>query len=640
MALRAVVEKHIDTIDWGILFSAKPPNLLTELKNKATKIFPLGQYKGELGQNGVDTWIFRHWEKGCKYGWGFKSYDPNCGVRNPASKLTSLDCDDELTSFAPVASWTLEETIKYIFSNGADNWSITRDGGGIKSVIDPIPSPFRGWTAVNSTPGPVVTAIDNAIKSIGTFGSYTSPYANAYPFYQSVINSNYWSDRRDLTVLFHLVYPQFFPVWYIKSNDGGLNQAKQMERLLDIVGFYLGVSRQSINLRGNYEHYSAAYRLLLVIYDYAINACNIKQTPHFDYFTQFLTDMDVRANEEKLLLSKKAMVYYGVPGTGKTHAARRLAEELAAPQNVKVIQFHPNYSYQDFIVGIRPQAASGAVTYQVEPGILYRAAAEAAQAMGKAPVNCFNGCTANGQAEDDKNQSAEEENIEDPCKKFRYVLIIDEINRADLAKVLGEVMYCIEYRGSGTTVSLPNLCGATNVPPVFDRKSTIQDPFSKGADFYIPENLYIIGTMNNADRSISGFDMALRRRFAWVRKDFCKTELCEIVQSAKFSPDKLQEFMNRAAELNKRIERGNVRGDDNYDGAIPLNADHIIGHAYFKEIVNIVNGSPVTAKITAQHLEWLWLYHLHPLLEDSLGYEVNQYRGQIDTLKDFFCSAL
>ncbi|MEU1803019.1 DUF4357 domain-containing protein [Streptomyces sp. NPDC019937] len=163
-----------------------------------------------------------------------------------------------------------------------------------------------------------------------------------------------------------------------------------------------------------------------------------------------------------LLWDEKQLVLYGPPGTGKTYLALHLAEFLGGgPEQVKLVQFHPSYAYEDFFEGFRPQEdpKTREVAFRLTAGPL-RELADLASREGNRHIPHF--------------------------------LIIDEINRANLAKVFGELYFLLEYR-----------------------KKSVRLPYS-GEDFGLPRNLFVIGTMNTADRSIALVDAAMRRRFAFV----------------------------------------------------------------------------------------------------------------------------
>lgn len=162
----------------------------------------------------------------------------------------------------------------------------------------------------------------------------------------------------------------------------------------------------------------------------------------------------------ELLHDKGQVILYGPPGTGKTYLARKLARALAPhPDRRMLVQFHPSTSYEDFFEGYRPETGpGGAMAYRLIPGPLARLAERAAAAPGR-----------------------------------RFVMVIDEINRANLPKVLGELLFLFEYRDE-----------------------QVQTLYRPGSPFELPENLWFIGTMNTADRSIALIDAALRRRFHFV----------------------------------------------------------------------------------------------------------------------------
>ena len=164
---------------------------------------------------------------------------------------------------------------------------------------------------------------------------------------------------------------------------------------------------------------------------------------------------------EALLEDKKQVIFQGPPGTGKTYVAQALAEHLAGPNGrVTLVQLHPSYAYEDFVQGFRPTLRNGQPGFELRDGPLLRAAKLARR--------------------------------EPDAKHF---LVIDEINRGNLAKVLGELYFLLEYR---------------------DKKIRLQYHSDAEEDFSLPSNLYFIGTMNTADRSIALVDLALRRRFYFV----------------------------------------------------------------------------------------------------------------------------
>ncbi len=214
-----------------------------------------------------------------------------------------------------------------------------------------------------------------------------------------------------------------------------------------------------------------------------------------------------------LLERRKYVVLQGPPGTGKTRMALELLEAIYQ-DNGMTIQFHPNTTYEGFIGGLAPLHSEGelGLHFAPKPGFLMEAASKAA------------------------------------AQKDRpYLLLIDEINRADLAKVLGEAIYLLEPTESGRTLDLPYDFG---IP--------------MRSQLTLPANLHILGTMNSSDRSIAIVDIAVRRRFAflklWPQTAVVETHGCEFMQRA------FQELLNIFVE---------------YAGKETL--DLLPGHSYFLE---------------------------------------------------------
>lgn len=245
-----------------------------------------------------------------------------------------------------------------------------------------------------------------------------------------------------------------------------------------------------------------------------------------------------------VLLERGQIVLYGPPGTGKTRIARELASSLAPPERVHFVQFHPAYSYEDFIEGLRPKVGGGLAQFEVRPGPLRRIASAAAA------------------------------NPDD-----QFVLVIDEINRANLARVLGELVFLLEYRDTAVTL-----------------------PYS-GEQLSLPHNVLIIGTMNTADRSIALIDAAIRRRFAFFR----------------LAPDcaPVEGLLADWLDANAR-EMGWVDELVNTANEIIQSPDHAIGPTFF-----------MRPGLDEAMLNRIWKWQVLPYLDEFL-YDAPETRRKLD----------
>lgn len=313
--------------------------------------------------------------------------------------------------------------------------------------------------------------------------------------------------------------------------------------------------------------------------------------PFWDSSAPDLKNEDI--SDEVLLEYKKAMVFYGPPGTSKSYQARKMAENLIAKayqnnnntiedcltkigdifeEHIHKLQLHPNYTYDDFIVG---------------------------KTINNNNVEVKNGFMLNL--------------IDDIKKddKIPHIIILDEINRVDISRVFGELFTAMEpsYRkdGEGVKLSIKN--------------NDNEDIFLK-----VPQNMYFIGTMNMIDFSLEQVDFALRRRFLWRLSTYDDKRLEEIlsekIEKRLFEISK-ENVSNE--EKNKRIEFWNIFPDDFIDCCSKLNdiikwesnlgKDYLIGHAYFTEIVDIFEKVYDWEK--ARNI--LWQISILPIIEAYCG---------------------
>lgn len=312
--------------------------------------------------------------------------------------------------------------------------------------------------------------------------------------------------------------------------------------------------------------------------------------PFWDSSAPDLKNEDI--SDEVLLEYKKAMVFYGPPGTSKSYQARKMAENLIAKayqnnnniedcltkigvifkEHIHKLQLHPNYTYDDFIVG----KTINNNNVEVKNGFM---------------LNLIDNIN-----EDDK---------------IPHIIILDEINRVDISRVFGELFTAMEpsYRKNGEGVKL-----------------SIKNNGNKDIFLKVPQNMYFIGTMNMIDFSLEQVDFALRRRFLWRLSTYDDKRLEEIlsekIEKRLFEISK-ENVSNE--EKNKRIKFWNIFPDDFIDCCSKLNdiikwesylgKDYLIGHAYFTEIVDIFEKVYDWEK--ARNI--LWQISILPIIEAYCG---------------------
>lgn len=232
-----------------------------------------------------------------------------------------------------------------------------------------------------------------------------------------------------------------------------------------------------------------------------------------------------------LIVRKRQVIFQGPPGTGKTFLAKAISRAVTDPDKVSLVQFHPSYSYEDFVEGFRPSENNGSLVFDIKPGPFVQLAEEARK---------------------------------QPNKDF--VLIIDEINRGNLAKIFGELYFLLEYRDEEISLQYG------------DTDST----------FSLPGNLIIIGTMNTADRSIANLDTAIRRRFSFVDLVPDKEPISGLLRSFLAAHNLPSEFADYLDLVNNGI----------YDSRFKL------GPSYFMSVD------------IDREIESVWNYQVIPQLEE------------------------
>lgn len=291
---------------------------------------------------------------------------------------------------------------------------------------------------------------------------------------------------------------------------------------------------------------------------------------------------------EASLRYNQNIILTGAPGTGKTYLAKKVASYMITgnsdfehlgkdditkfEEQCEFVQFHPSYDYTDFVEGLRPiqDVTGNQIVFERRNGI-------------------FKDFCKNAEKEISK---ANEENKEPEP----FVFIIDEINRGEISKIFGELFFSIDpgYRGEKGKVNTQyqNLI-PSGIVKEKEQEEQNTDPFRNG--FYVPENVYIIGTMNDIDRSVESMDFAFRRRFAFYDVKAC-SDMLNTMDNVDI--DKIEKLKNRMTKLNNKIISEKKYG---------LSSAYQIGGAYFKKFENYY-------KKTKDPFAALWDNHLKGLL--------------------------
>lgn len=310
----------------------------------------------------------------------------------------------------------------------------------------------------------------------------------------------------------------------------------------------------------------------------------LKKIAKEDYEALFHQDaeiMDTPAFRKitRLLDAKNQVILYGPPGTGKTYTAQKYIAAHPGATGA-FVTFHPSFAYEDFIEGLRPRTdAEGRICYEIEDGIFKTLCRDAFNAlMERAGI----------ESRWEKGQDVpalspeEEEDALAACGRVPVFLVVDEINRGDIPRIFGELITLLEKDR--------RLCAGNALVATL--------PYSK-TRFGIPPNLFVIGTMNTADRSIALLDIALRRRFGFIEvmPDY------EVLEETLTSDDPVvQEVFDLAVAALREV---NARITQNYD------RDHQIGHSYLMKLKDCT-----TRDEAVEALQTTWECEVLPLLQE------------------------
>ena len=298
------------------------------------------------------------------------------------------------------------------------------------------------------------------------------------------------------------------------------------------------------------------------------------------------------------------VIMYGPPGTGKTYSVVNSLDFVSQGDSSRyeVLQFHPSFTYEDFIEGIKPKGVSkdGNIRFELVNGIF-------------------------------KNFCIKAKNT--PDKSFYFV--VDEINRANLSSVFGETLSLLEkdYRHDGKNAkNLIRTQYSTLIEDLIkeDKKyEALAYTIDKGeVKFGVPENVFFIGMMNDVDKSIDAFDLALRRRFKWIRKD-CDYDVIEEETRFKRKEDfsNINQYLKACEKLNNYIS-----------AELGLGKSYEFGHSFFMKMSDIAKRK----EITQHNLETLFNLYLRPTLKEYLRavFAESELDGKLDEALNRFKETL
>jgi hypothetical protein len=440
----------------------------------------------------------------------------------------------------------LERTTRTVFGSSkpgtANNFGVKLNENNTYAIGDDIPETSKEEAA---------TFYNNDIKGLIKTISETKDILNKI---NEVENCNYTAKQilRKLAVLDNL-----YDFIYIYSDP-----------IIDTLHNELLNSETSSNLGKNYEIRKVLNEIL-----------QIQNTPEDNVLlSRFLWKY---GNTQGIAdINTPNVILYGPPGTGKTYTVKNSLDFLCQGDRSRYefVQFHPSFTYEDFIEGIKPKGVTenGNIKFELVDGIFKRFCKRAKDNLDK-----------------------------------DYYFVVDEINRANLSSVFGETLLCIEkdYRHDG--LNDKNLIKTQYSSLIEDmikqnkeNESLAYHLIDSNAYFGVPKNVFFIGMMNDVDKSIDAFDLALRRRFKWIRKD-CDYDVIENEVKFRNGTDfhNIEKYTKSCKNLNEFISE-----------ELGMGKSYEFGHSFFMKIIDISSSRTISSK----NLKVLFNLHLKPTLKEYL----------------------
>ena len=358
----------------------------------------------------------------------------------------------------------------------------------------------------------------------------------------------------------------------------------------------------------------------------------------------------------KLALTDKNIIYYGPPGTGKTYLVKEQIKLLGSEGCSKMVQCHVNFNYDDFIEGIKPLGNSnGQLKLGVVPGAFKSLCIKAAKDLGKnyyfvadeinrANISSMFGETLSLIEEDYRDYK--KDNKKDDNKPIRNTIVtplssliknmlkdlVSGGNEKELKEFIRDNVYALVINDNGEKkyIDIKDIISKEGIKNINlkrkeqDEKEII-DWDNIEVEFGIPSNVYFIGMMNDVDKSIDAFDLALRRRFKWVRKDYDKLVLQEVLYDKMnaVNEKKIDSFVKSCTNLNEFIKN-------------EIGKNYMFGHSFFMRIEKIYDKN--TKNIKKEHKEYLFKNYLEPTLREYFRSFVdeNELDNKINSAKEAF----